>query len=78
MKPTNILQSEETARVILATSTSRAGTAQSKTFYYLCAFAVLLPGLLKTLYYRHILGWRIGKNVRIGFSYYCRLRCHHR
>jgi acetyltransferase-like isoleucine patch superfamily enzyme len=66
---TNVSKGEKTARVIRATSTRCASTTQPKTFHYLCAFAVLLPGLLKTLYYRHILGWRIGKNVRIGLSY---------
>jgi acetyltransferase-like isoleucine patch superfamily enzyme len=31
--------------------------------------AVLLPLPLKLLIYRRIMGWQIGQNVRIGFSY---------
>lgn len=30
---------------------------------------VLLPGPLKRAWYRHLLGWRIGRRVRIGLSY---------
>jgi acetyltransferase-like isoleucine patch superfamily enzyme len=35
----------------------------------LLALLVLLPSTIKILIYRKVLGWKVGKNVRIGFSY---------
>lgn len=36
---------------------------------FLLIAAILLPLPLKLLFYRQVMGWQIGKNVRIGFSY---------
>jgi acetyltransferase-like isoleucine patch superfamily enzyme len=35
----------------------------------LLLFPLLLPGPLKRAWYRFVLGWRVGRRVRIGFSY---------
>jgi acetyltransferase-like isoleucine patch superfamily enzyme len=35
----------------------------------LCLIPLLLPGPLSRLWYRTVLGYRIGRNARIGFSY---------
>jgi acyl-[acyl carrier protein]--UDP-N-acetylglucosamine O-acyltransferase len=35
----------------------------------LLLLAVILPHLLKLFIYRRVMGWEIGKQVKIGFSY---------
>jgi acetyltransferase-like isoleucine patch superfamily enzyme len=40
-----------------------------KLHKFLCLLLVLCPGPIKILVYRKILGWKIGSNAKIGFSY---------
>src|SRR5690554_2908045 len=40
-----------------------------KSKIFLCIFLSLIPSSrLKNVFYRSLLGWNIGKNVKIGFS----------
>jgi len=38
-------------------------------YFLVPLFICLLPAKIKPFFYRHLLGWKIGRNVKIGLSY---------